>query len=143
MILCIILLMEDDLELARSCCQMGKLKNLFLSSLISLRNGSVLGTNIWISIFKWIGNENSKLNINCAVEQTLWHSLIPLFFGTPCTYISPHFACSCWGDHDNDQGDQNWSWCRSRLIPFSDTYCIRFGWTSGWHWTGGFNWSIF
>ena len=26
------------------------------------------------------------------------------------TYVSPHFACSSWGDHDNDQCDQNWSW---------------------------------
>ena len=59
------------------------------------------------------------------------------------TYVSPHFACSSWGDHDNDQGDQNWSWYRPRMISFSDTYCIRFGWTSGWHWTGGSNMSIF
>ena len=28
------------------------LENIFLSSLISLRNGFVLGTNIWITIFK-------------------------------------------------------------------------------------------
>ena len=28
------------------------IENIFLSSLISLRNGFVLGTNIWISIFK-------------------------------------------------------------------------------------------
>ena len=59
------------------------------------------------------------------------------------TYVSPHFACSSWGDHYNDQGDQNWSWYRPRLISFSNTYCIRFGWTSGWYWTGGSTWSIF
>ena len=54
--------------------------NSLLGSLISLRNGSVLGTNILISIFKWIRNENSEFNINCAVDQTLRQSLIPLFF---------------------------------------------------------------
>ena len=79
--LCIIVTMERDLKLASSWCQIGYLTNLFLGSLISLRKGSVLGTNIWISIFKWILNENFKLIINCAVEQTLWHSLIPLFLG--------------------------------------------------------------
>ena len=57
--------------------------DLFFTTLILLRNGSVLGANIWISILKLVRNENSKFNINCAVEQTL-HSLITLFFGTPC-----------------------------------------------------------
>ena len=39
-------------------------------------NGSVLGMNIWISIFKQIRNECSKLNIKYTVEQILQHSLI-------------------------------------------------------------------
>ena len=33
------------------------IENIFLSCLISFRNGVVLGTNIGISIFKWIRNE--------------------------------------------------------------------------------------
>ena len=65
----------------------GYLKNLYLSSLISLRNGSVLGTNIRISIFRWIKNEYSRSNIKCAVKETLQLSLIPVFFGTPCIYL--------------------------------------------------------
>ena len=84
---CTFVIMGYNLVLASSWCQIGYFKNLFLSSLILLRNGSVLDTNIWISIFKWIGNDNSKLNINRAVEQTLRHSLIPLFFGTPFIFI--------------------------------------------------------
>ena len=56
------------------------LKNVLLGSLMLLRNDFVLGANIWICIFKWILNEYSKFNIKCAVEQTLPHSLIPLFF---------------------------------------------------------------
>ena len=54
--------------------------------LISLKNGSIHGTNILILIIRWISNKNSKFNTNCCVEQTLQHSLIPLFFGTPCMF---------------------------------------------------------
>ena len=81
--LCIILMMEDGSELSSNWSQIGYLKNIFLGSLKSLRNGSVLGMNIWIPIYKWIRNDDSKFNINCEVEQTLRHSLIPLFLGHP------------------------------------------------------------
>ena len=47
--LCNIVMMEDDWELAISWCQMGYFKNLCLGSMISLRNGSVLGTSIYVS----------------------------------------------------------------------------------------------
>ena len=40
----------------------------------------VLGTNIYISILKWIRNEYSRFYIRWTVKPTLWHSLIPLFF---------------------------------------------------------------
>ena len=42
--------------------------------------------------FTWIRNEDSKFNINCAEEQTLPHSLIPLFFGTPCRSCIPRLC---------------------------------------------------
>ena len=42
-----------------------KLENMFFSSLTYLRNGFVLGTNIWIWIFKW------TRNIIWAVKQIL------------------------------------------------------------------------
>ena len=45
------------------------------------RNVSVLHTNIWISIFKWIRNDGFKLNIKGTEEKTLQHSIIPLFWG--------------------------------------------------------------
>ena len=61
------------------------LLNVFLSYLIA-QKGFVLETNTWISIFKGIRNEYSRVNLKWAVKQTLWHSLI-LFFGTPCTFI--------------------------------------------------------
>ena len=61
---CNIGMMEDNWELANSWSRMGYLKSLFLGSLISFRNGSVLITNILILIFKWIRNKNSKLIIN-------------------------------------------------------------------------------
>ena len=98
---CTFVIMGYNLVLASSWCQIVYFKNLFLSSLILLRNGSVLDTNIWISIFKWIGNDNSKLNINCAVEQTLRHSLIPLFFGTPCMYVQLYF-------YQDKEGKTSW-----------------------------------
>ena len=44
--------------------------------------------------FKCTEKENSKFNINCAVKQTLLHSLIPLFFGTPCIAISGYLWIS-------------------------------------------------
>ena len=91
--LCNIVMIEDDRKLASSWCQIGFLNDQCLSSLISLRNGSVLDTNIWFSIFKWIRNEDSKFIIHCAVEQTLQHSLIPLFFGTLCRKINDN-KCS-------------------------------------------------
>ena len=78
----IILLTEGNSELPSNWCQIWYLKNLFLGSLKSLRNGFVFGTNIKISIVKWIMNDNSKFNINCAVEQTLQHSLVRLFWDT-------------------------------------------------------------
>ena len=59
-------------------------KEIFLSSLMLLRNGFVLATNIRISIFKLIRIEYSMLHIKWAVKHTLKHLLIPLFFGTPC-----------------------------------------------------------
>ena len=48
-----------------------------------------------------------------------------------CLYIyififNPHFACSSWRDHDNDQGDQNWSWSCSRMLSFWESCCIRY-----------------
>ena len=39
------------------------LKDIFLSSLSSLKNGFVLRTNIWISIYKRIRNEYSRFHI--------------------------------------------------------------------------------
>ena len=92
--LCFIVTMEENLKLVSSCwcwCQIRNLENLFLGSLISLRDGSVLGTHIWISTFKWTSNKNSKFNMNCTVEQTLQHSLIPLFFGTPCIFLKRQY----------------------------------------------------
>ena len=58
-------------QLASNWYPIGYLINLFLCSLKLLKNGSVLCTNIWISIFKWNRHDNSKFNINCAVEQIL------------------------------------------------------------------------
>ena len=82
--MCNIVMMEDNWVLASSWFEMVYLKNLCFCSLISHRNGSVFATNIWILFFKWITSENSKSIISWAVGQTLQHSLIPLFFGTPC-----------------------------------------------------------
>ena len=46
------------------------IENIFLTSLISLKNGFVLGTNIWISIFNRIINENSIGNANRDSHHT-------------------------------------------------------------------------
>ena len=78
-ILCNIVMMENNWKLASSWCKIGYLRNLCLSSLISLRNSSVLGINIWISIFKWIGNENSKLS---ATENTAAFANPPFLWDT-------------------------------------------------------------
>ena len=53
---------------------------ILLSSLITLRNGIVFGSNIWNSIFKLIINEFSRLLIKGTVKQTLQDFLTPLFF---------------------------------------------------------------
>ena len=74
----IIVMMEDDSELANSWFQIGFLNNLFLGSLMLLRNGSVLGTNIWILIFKWIRSKNSRVLIKWAVAFTN----LPFFWET-------------------------------------------------------------
>ena len=47
-----------------------------------------------------------------------------------CLYIyifmfHPHFACSSWRDHYNDQGDQNWSRFWYRMVSFWESCCIR------------------
>ena len=34
------------------------------------------------------------------------------------------FTCSSLRDHDNNQGDQNWSWSQSRMLSFLDTCCF-------------------
>ena len=44
---------------------------IFLRSLISLRNGFVLATNIWISIFEGIRNEYARFHIKLAVQGSL------------------------------------------------------------------------
>ena len=44
---------------------------IFLRSLILLRNGFVLATNIWISIFAGIRNEHSRFHIKLAVKGSL------------------------------------------------------------------------
>ena len=49
--------------------------------------GSQFSNRIW--------NKNSKFIINWAVGQTLQHSLIPLFFGTPCSVDSCLFLQRC------------------------------------------------
>ena len=36
----------------------------------------------WTSFCKWIRNKDSKLSTKCSVEQTLQHSLLPLFCDT-------------------------------------------------------------
>ena len=48
-----------------------------------------------------------------------------------CLYIyifmfHPHFACSSWRDHYNDQGDQNWSRFWYRMVSFWESCCIRY-----------------
>ena len=58
-------------QLASDLCEIVYLGNLCLGCLILLRNVFVLGTNTWISIFKWIRNEDSKFNIKYKAEQTL------------------------------------------------------------------------
>ena len=126
--LCIIVMMEDDLELASSWCQIGYLNNLCFSLLILLRNDSVLGVNIWISLFKSIKNENFEFNINCALEQTHGHSLNPPFFGTPCIWnVSPP-----WQDPFKDISVKWWIY-PSRLILISDltfTFSLILPWHS-------------
>ena len=89
-----IVMMENNWELERSWCKIGYLRNLCLGSLISLRNSSVLGMSIWISIFKWIRNEDSKFTINCAMEQTLQYSLIPPFFWATLYALGLHQVSS-------------------------------------------------
>ena len=54
------------------------IENLFLSSLISLRNGFVLGTNICISIL----NELEINQINNKANTVAFANA--LFLGTPC-----------------------------------------------------------
>ena len=46
-------------------------KDIYLSLLISLRNGFALGTSMWILIFKLIRNEYSRFHIKLVVNQTL------------------------------------------------------------------------
>ena len=55
--LCRIFFMVVNLELSRRRFQIGFWTNVWLGSLILLKNGSVLATNIWISTFKWIGKK--------------------------------------------------------------------------------------
>ena len=111
--------MEDNLELAGSWCQIRYLKKSFLRSLMSLRNGFVLGTNIWISIFKWIENENVKLKNNWAVEQTLQNSLIPLFFwDTLYEFSLRHQQGSSWKSCKAIKWDFPWNNCSNDLKLF-------------------------
>ena len=63
-----------------------QIRLIFFSSLILIRNGFVPAPSTWISIFKLIRKEYSRLHIKRVVKQTLQHSLSPLFFGTPCIF---------------------------------------------------------
>ena len=116
-----IVTMEDDWELVRKC-QIGNLTNLCLGLLMSL-----LDTNMWISIFKWIRNEDSKFNINCAVKQRLQHSLIPLFLVHPVhfakTYAPMHKFCACFYSMISLESDKIF-WLSS--FPGGYNFCDHF-----------------
>ena len=82
-------------------------------------------------------------------QQSIQSSLFPQIYSKcrfrhfACLYIyifmfHPHFACSSRRDHDNDQGDQNWSWYRSRMVSFGISCCIRYYIDKFWLFLGHF-----
>ena len=68
-------------------------------------------------------------------QQSIQSSLFPQKYSKcrfrhfACLYIyifmfHPHFACSSRRDHDNDQGDQNWSSFWLRVLSFWESCSI-------------------